>query len=218
MLWVFLKFREPPAFRMAIMSSSRGSSEGAVLGATIRFPDAVRLSPSPAVGAGGGGGAMGGAGGGGGGGIPPAGGAGGAGGAIGAGGAGGGTGAGGGAATSGGDEPRDPPGTGRSCTFWNAGPAGGLTRDGDVRGGDTREGDDLGGDTRLGAMGEGEGALGAGCDRAATSLAAVGAWGTGSSRGAGTELFAGGDTEDRDWSCDGCRNPRTTGAGRAWPR
>lgn len=55
---------------MAIMSSSRGSSAGAVLGATIRFPVAVRLSPSPAVGAGGGGGAMGGAGGGGGGGPP----------------------------------------------------------------------------------------------------------------------------------------------------
>lgn len=70
-----------------------------------------------------------------------------------------------------------------------------------MRGGETREGDVLGGDTRVApmdAMGEGEGALGAGWDSAATSLAAVGACGMGSCRGAGTVLFVGGDTEDRD--------------------
>lgn len=145
---------------------------------------------------------------------------------------------------SGGVEPRDPPGTGRSCTFWNAGPAEGLVREGEERGGETRGGDTLGGETRLvvtGAIGEGDGAFGADCDRAATSLAAVGACGTGSKSGAGTELVVGGDTDDRDcpgcwplsppeiillwkvfpwlfWSSPGCRNPRTTGAGRGCPR
>lgn len=70
MLWVLLRFLKPPWFLMAIISSSLGSSAGAVFGATIRLPEAVRLSPSAAMGAGGGGGAMGGAGGGGGGILP----------------------------------------------------------------------------------------------------------------------------------------------------
>lgn len=168
---------------IAIISSSRASNSGPVFDDTIRFPEAVRLSPSIALGTGGGGGAIGGGGGAigaeGGGGAIGGDGAVGSDGAIGAGGGGGaigGTGGCGGgtllvlfpgtragrtcdeneAGASRGDEALNPAGTGRSCTFGKAGPEGGLIREGGVRAGEMRAGDVRGDEMREGDVRGGE--------------------------------------------------------------